>query len=122
MIFNFIQTQFVLLKTNSSDDGVGVAIALTFMFVMLLILVKAFIDFRRDLAAEKGNAKFQDVPLRRIERILAGADEILRFRSPYYNRLSDFGKKRFLKRLRIIIAEKEFYGKDGLEITDMAKA
>lgn len=118
MIFNFIQTQFVLLKTNSGDDGVGVAIALTFMFVMLLILVKAFIDFRRDLAAEKGNAKFQDVPLRRIERILAGADEILRFRSPYYNRLSDFGKKRFLKRLRIIIAEKEFYGKDGLEITD----
>ena len=118
MIFNFIQTQFIILKTSSNDEGLGVAIALTFLFVMGMLVIKAFIDYRRDLVSERDNATHEDLGMKDIARVQAFADEVLSARSTYYTHLSDSGKTKFRKRLRMVMAQKEFYGKDGLKVTD----
>ena len=56
--------------------------------------------------------------MRDIARVQTFADEVLSKRSTYYAQLSDIGKVKFRKRLRMVMAEKEFYGKDGLKVTD----
>ena len=118
MIFNFIQTQFILLKTSSNDEGLGVAIALTFLFVMGMLVIIEFIDYRRDLVSERDNSTHEDLGMKDIARVQAFADEVLSARSTYYTHLSDSGKTKFRKRLRMVMAQKEFYGKDGLKVTD----
>ena len=117
MIFNFIHTLFVLLKSSSNDDSVGVAIALTFLFVMGMIILKAYLDYKRDVLAERNNVVRENINLRDLNRLENEADTILKKHSTYYRQLSPQGKAKFRKRLRMVIATKEFYGKEGLEVT-----
>ncbi len=69
MIFNFIQTQFILLKTSSNDEGLGVAIALTFLFFIGMLVIKEFIDYRRDLVSERDNSTHEDLGMKDIARV-----------------------------------------------------
>ncbi len=81
-------------------------------------MIKAFIDYRRDLAAERDNARHENLEMRDSARVQSVADEFLSKRSGYYTQSSNLGKIKFRQRLLMVMTEREFYGNDSLKVTD----
>ncbi|GAB5539592.1 MAG: hypothetical protein Salg2KO_16950 [Salibacteraceae bacterium] len=113
MLFNIHQWATVFLST-SLEPG----LVLFALFGLCVLVYKYYLDYKRDLTKEKEGALFKAMKMRDVERIMQSAPFVLESKSSYYRLLSTKGKERFRKLLRAVIAQKDFYAKDGLEITD----
>lgn len=115
MIFIFNHTALIILKAASVDLEPGYVLAL-FFFIGLLVF-RAYVQYQKELSQELG-ADVSDYELKDVHRIRQSADEILNTKNSYYARLSSEGKVKFQKRLQGVLANKTFYAKEGLKLTD----
>lgn len=92
------------------------AFLLSILFVLALVAIRSASRswFYRGKEQDEEREQLRS---ERIEEVMRLADEILQERMVYYRQLSSHGKQKFLARLRVILATKNFYGKQGLKLT-----
>lgn len=103
-----------MLSYTSASFEPGYAIAL--LFAVLLFVLRAYWQYRKDVVKEMGNDMAR-LALKDVREIMAEAPKVLGERVPYFSRLSAHGKDKFLARLQVIIAQKDFVAMEGLEVT-----
>lgn len=87
------------------------------IFFIGLLVFRAYVQYQKELSQELG-ADVSDYELKDVNRIRQVADEILMVKNSYYARLSSEGKLKFQKRIQVVLANKTFYAKEGLKLTD----
>jgi MtfA peptidase len=98
---------------SSFEPGLVFATA----FAIVIAIVK-YQGSKENKAIQEANDERRELKLEEIRNLLKNADPILKDRLSYYRSLSDDGKLKFKKRLQYVIANKQFYGKEGLKLTD----
>lgn len=91
------------------------------IFALLFALGIGVVKYRNSLAdkvVREQEDERKELKLKEIRELLKSADGILNEKLSYYERLSNTGKEKFRKRLQYVLANKTFYGKEGLKLTD----
>ncbi|MEQ9187045.1 MAG: zinc-dependent peptidase [Cryomorphaceae bacterium] len=92
------------------------AFLLSMLFLFSLIAIRSG-SRRWFYQGKEEDEEREQLRSERIEEVMRQADEILQERMTYYRQLSAQGKQKFLARLRVILATKNFYGKQGLKLS-----
>ena len=98
---------------NISYDDILVSF-LFFVFGSFLY----YLGFRREITEVLNRFLYKKQVYKAVIKN-AEVDFILNNHCPYYKKLNDAGKDRFIRRTREFIKKVHFYGKDGLEVTSL---
>lgn len=93
------------------------AFALATLLIAGLFGLRVYRQYIKESEQEKGN-DLAHLALKDVREVMAEAPEVLGERIPYFNGLSELGKARFLARLQVILANKDFIAMEGLKVTN----
>lgn len=94
------------------EPGHILALAFAVGMVVWRYAIKWSTEERKDEQERRQQLKLQEV-----EQAMQKADAMLRQKMTYYSRMTDQGRKKFLARLRVVLATRSFVTKEGLALT-----
>jgi Mlc titration factor MtfA (ptsG expression regulator) len=108
-------SNLVLLQFQLAAFEPAPILALLFFIAWQITVQLVRTHFQKANRAE--DEERMELKLAQIQGVMRHADAILRSHMTYYSELSERGREKFLARLQVILASKQFYAKEGLKLT-----